>query len=191
MLTIVAFPRLYNHHKVFLYVAAIGLAWVAHRGSRWHVSLMAAMTALASLLRHDHGIYIVVMMVCFLGLREWGGAQLWRRLGPYAGVTFGLLLPCLIFVQTTTGLVLYAAGSGSQSQTTTLVLESLQIARAPFKIDRSAPLWVVAPPEERRDNARWAEGATDPRRTGQIRPLVDTANPAIFGVPRRELSSTS
>ena len=31
----------------------------------------------------------------------------------------------------------------------------------------------------------------DPRRTGQIRPLVDTANPAIFGVPRRGLSSTS
>ena len=30
-----------------------------------------------------------------------------------------------------------------------------------------------------------------PRWTGQIRPLVDTANPAISGVPRRELSSTS
>ena len=78
VLTIVAFPRLYNHHKVFLYVAAIGLAWVyAHRGSRWHVSLMAA---LAFLLRHDHGVYIAVMMVCFLGLREWGGTQLWRPL---------------------------------------------------------------------------------------------------------------
>ena len=30
-----------------------------------------------------------------------------------------------------------------------------------------------------------------PRRTGQIRPLVDTAKPAISGDPRRELSSTS
>ena len=30
-----------------------------------------------------------------------------------------------------------------------------------------------------------------PRRTGQIRPLVDTANPAISGVPRRELSFAS
>ena len=30
-----------------------------------------------------------------------------------------------------------------------------------------------------------------PRWTGQIRPLVGTANPAISGVPRRELSSTS
>ncbi len=31
----------------------------------------------------------------------------------------------------------------------------------------------------------------DPRWTGQIRPFVDTANPAISGVPRRHLSSTS
>ena len=68
-----AFPRLYSYPKVFLYVAAIGLAWVyAHRGSRWHMSLMAALTALAFLLRHDHGVYIAVMLVCFLGLREWG-----------------------------------------------------------------------------------------------------------------------
>ena len=30
-----------------------------------------------------------------------------------------------------------------------------------------------------------------PQWTGQIRPFMDTANPAISGVPRRELSSTS
>ena len=30
-----------------------------------------------------------------------------------------------------------------------------------------------------------------PRWTGQIRPLVDTAKPAISGVPRRHVSSTS
>ena len=31
-------------------------------------------------------------------------------------------------------------------------------------------------------------GFEEPRRTGQIRPLVDTANPAISGVPRREFA---
>ena len=36
------------------------------------------------------------------------------------------------------------------------------------------------------DGVRW-----NPRWTGQIRPFVDTANPAISGVPRRHLSSTS
>ena len=104
LLMVVANPRLYSYPKVFLYVSAIGLVWLyARRGSRLHVCLMAALTALAFLLRHDHGVYIAGMMVCFLGLRDWGGALLWRRLGLYTGVTVGLLLPFLIFVQVTTG----------------------------------------------------------------------------------------
>ena len=113
LLTVLAYPRLYSYPKVFLYVAAIGLVWLyARRGNRLHVSLMAGLTAFAFLLRHDHGVYIAVMMVCFLGLREWGAAQMWRRLGLYAVVAGGLLLPFLVFVQMTTGLVPYAVGSG-------------------------------------------------------------------------------
>ena len=116
LLTVLAFPRLYNYPKVFLYVSAIGLVWLyTHRGSRLHVSLMAALTAVAFLLRHDHGVYIAGMMVCFLGLREWGGAQLWRRLALYAGVTAGLVLPYLVFVQMTTGLVSFVGGSRQQA----------------------------------------------------------------------------
>ena len=50
----------------------------------------------------------------------------------------------------------------------------------------------VSPSTWRYDLTASSEGRLRaPRRTGQIRPLVDTANPAIFGVPRRELSSTS
>ena len=117
LLMLFAFPRLYSYPKVFLYVAAIGLAWLyAHRGSRLHVCLMAALTALAFLLRHDHGVYIAVMMVCFLGLHEWGSARLWRRLGLYAGVAAGLVMPFLVFVQATTGLVSYVVGSRAQTQ---------------------------------------------------------------------------
>ena len=94
LLMLFAFPRLYSYPKIFLYVAAIGLAWLyARRGTRLHVCLMAALTTLAFLLRHDHGLYIGIMMVCFLGLHEWGGAQLWRRVGLYAGVTAGLVTP--------------------------------------------------------------------------------------------------
>ena len=94
---------------------------------------MAALTALAFLLRHDHGVYIAVMMVCFLGLRDWGGAQLWRRLGLYAGVSVGLVLPYLVFIQTTTGLLSYVVGTGSEAQTTTLIQASLQITPAAFQ----------------------------------------------------------
>ena len=159
LLTVVAYPRLYSYPKVFLYVSAIGLALLyTRRGSRLHVSLMAALTALAFLLRHDHGVYIAGMLVCFLGLREWGGAQLWRRLGLYAGVTAGLLLPFFVFVQMATGLVSYAVGSGPQANTIGSSLSSFLSFPVPFEIDRSVPLWVVAPaigPV----NVRWAAGA--------------------------------
>ena len=123
LLTVLAYPRLYSYPKVFLYVAAIGLVWLyARRGDRLHVILMAALTALAFLLRHDHGVYIAIMMVCFLVLREWGAAQMWRRLGLYSVVTGSLLLPFLVFVQTTTGLVSYAVGAGPLAQTVAVTL---------------------------------------------------------------------
>ena len=164
LLTVLANPRLYSYPKVFLYVSAIGLVTLyARRGSRLHVSLMAALTALAFLLRHDHGVYIAFMMVCFLGLREWGGALLWRRLGLYTSVTVGLLLPFLVFVQTTTGLVSYAAGSGPQANTIASSLKAFLSVPAPFKFDQSAPLWVVNPPIGP-VRVRWAETADDTAR---------------------------
>ena len=169
LLTVLAYPRLYNYPKVFLYVSAIALVWLyARRGSRLQVSLMAALTAVAFLLRHDHGVYIAVMIVCFLGLREWGGAQLWRRLGQYASVTAVLLLPYAVFVQTTTGLVSFVGGSGPQARGLSSSLSSFLIAPPPVKIDLSAPLWVVAPAG--RVNVRWAAEADDAaRREREVR----------------------
>ena len=170
LLMLFAFPRLYSYPKVFLYVAAIGLAWLyAHRGSRLHVCLMAALTALAFLLRHDHGVYIAVMMVCFLGLHEWGSARLWRRLGLYAGVAAGLVMPFLVFVQATTGLVSYVVGSRAQTQSIASSWSTILIPPVPFKIDRSAPRWVFAPASGAVE-VQWAEGTGDAsRRDREVR----------------------
>ena len=165
LLTIVAYPQLHTYPKVFLYVSAIGLVWLyARRGSRLQVILMAALTALAFLLRHDHGVYIAVMMVCFLGLCEWGSARLWRRLGQYAGVTVGLLLPFVVFVQMTSGLVTYIGGSGPQARTVASFLPSFLSDPVTFEFDRSAPLLVIEPAPERRVNVRWAAGIDDAAR---------------------------
>ena len=161
LLTVISFPRLYSYPKVFLYVSAIGLAWFyARRGSRVNLVLMAALTALAFLLRHDHGVCIAVMLVCFLGLREWGGALLWRRLGLYAGITAGLLLPFLVFVQTTKGLVSYFVGSLPQAQTIASSISPILIDPVPVSIDPAAPLVLVEPPIGP-VNVRWAEGTDD------------------------------
>ena len=170
LLTVLAYPRLYSYPKVFLYVSAIGLVWLYARcGSRVQVISMAVLTAVAFLLRHDHGVFIAVMIVCFLGLREWGGVLLWRRLGLYAGATFGLLLPFLVFVQMTTGLVSYAVGSGPQANTIASSLSSLLLHPVPFEIDRAVPLLVVDPPIGP-VNVRWAEGTNDTaRRDREVR----------------------
>ena len=58
-----------------------------------------------------------------------------------------------------------------------------------LKDEVEAVAWFRRAAEQGDAAAQFALGV--PRRTGQIRPLVDTANPAIFGVPRRGLSSTS
>ncbi len=170
LLTVLAYPRLYSYPKVFLYVSAIGLVWLyARRGSRVQVISMAVLTAVAFLLRHDHGVFIAVMMACFLGLREWGGVLLWRRLGLYAGATFSLLLPFLVFVQMTTGLVSYAVGSGPQANTIASSPSSLLLRPVPFEIDRAVPLLVVDPPIGP-VNVRWAEGTNDAsRRDREVR----------------------
>ena len=161
LLTVISFPRLYSYPKVFLYVSAIGLAWLyARRGSRMTVGLMAALTAAAFLLRYDHGVFIAFMLVCFLSLSEWGGAQCRRRLGLYAGVTAGLLLPFAVFVQATTGLVSYVGGSLPQAQMIASSMSPAVSDPVTVSIDLAAPLVVTEPPIGP-VNVRWAEGTDD------------------------------
>ncbi len=165
-MTALSFPRLYAYPKVFLYVFAIALVLLyARRGTRLNVTLLAVLTAMAFLLRHDHGVYIAIMTVCFLGLTHWGSDRLWRRMGLYTGLTVVLLVPFAIFVQTTTGLVPYVTGA----QTRNIAASSL-IAAVDVDIDWSAPLWVVEPPAEARVTVRWSdESNTAERRARETR----------------------
>src|SRR5262249_17990069 len=61
---VIAFPRLYNYPKVFLYAAAVWLAWwYAWHPTRWRIVLLAAFTALSFLFRYDHGAYIAIYVL--------------------------------------------------------------------------------------------------------------------------------
>ncbi len=165
-MTALSFPRLYAYPKVFLYVFAIALVLLyARRGTRLNVTLLAVLTAMAFLLRHDHGVYIAIMTVCFLGLTHWGSDRLWRRMGLYTGLTVVLLVPFAIFVQTTTGLVPYVTGAQTRN-----IAASPLIAAVDVDIDWSAPLWVVEPPAEARVTVRWSdESNTAERRARETR----------------------
>jgi len=112
-LEVMSFPRLYNYPKVFLYAAAVWLAWwYAERPARARIPVLAAFTVLAFLFRYDHGLYVGVMTVVLLALlhakrpREWLTTS-----GAYAGLCCLLLLPFAVYVQWAYGLQRYVTAS--------------------------------------------------------------------------------
>ncbi|MEQ1758426.1 MAG: hypothetical protein ABL986_08925 [Vicinamibacterales bacterium] len=123
---VVAFPRLYNYPKVFLYVGAIWLAWwyahgdadsTAGRPSLRRIVVLSAWSVLAFLFRYDHGAYVGGLMLVLLTLVHAGRARQWRRaMAIYAGVCGLLLLPFLLYVQWADGLFHYLVASGAAAR---------------------------------------------------------------------------
>jgi hypothetical protein len=161
-LAILSTPRLYGYPKVFFYVLAIVGAWsYAQRPGNRSIVLLAVVTAVAFLFRHDHGVYIGLAVLALFGLLHWDQP----RQGLTALVRFGiitvvLLSPFLFFVQMTTGLFRYVGGIAPQVDRVT----SVQFNSLPVAIDRSAPLLTISPPADRRVNVRWADGIEDDAR---------------------------
>ena len=177
-IAVVTFPRLYSYPKVFLFVLALTCAWryaslsaetPSRRSlvrSRSWLMVMAVVTAMAFLFRHDHGLYIGVAMTVFLGvlhskgrnratLRRWA-----RATGTYVGVTVLLLLPFFVFIQSEAGIWTYVTGSTPQQQAIT----TLRLNAIPWRVDWSAPLFDVNPRTERRIYVRWSQDADEETR---------------------------
>lgn len=151
----VAAPRLYGYPKAFFYALAIVLAWrYAQRPGVRTVATLAAVTALAFLFRHDHGVYIALAAIPLVLVRQWGD---WRAagadLGRYAAIGLLLVSPFLVFVQTTTGLTRYVTGISPQVDR----VSSVQFNRLPIHVDTSQPLLEWTPAPERRIKVRWDE----------------------------------
>lgn len=110
LLEILIFPRTYSYPKILAYAAG---AWVmialAARPSRRRVLLMAALIAVAFLLRHDHGLYIGVASAACVALasRTEGWRVAARRIAILAAATSVLLLPWAVFVSLNGGLGAY------------------------------------------------------------------------------------
>lgn len=152
-LAILSTPRLYGYPKVFFYVLAIVGAWhYTRRPQTRSLVVLAVITAIAFLFRHDHGVYIGIAVTTLLAVFHW---QEPRRalegLLRYGAVTILLLLPFLIFVQAEVGLFRYFGGVSPQVDRVT----SVQFNALPISIDRSAPLLVVTAPVDLRINVRW------------------------------------
>jgi hypothetical protein len=186
LMAIATFPRLYGYPKVFLFVLAIACAWrYAERRTTLNLCLMALLTAVAFLFRHDHGVYIGIALTVFLLLLGPAPGQLtgderrgWRlpvAAGTYVGVTALLLLPFFVFIQSVVGIPRYVGGVGPQAQS----ISTFRLNMLPLRIDWSAPLVDVNPRSEPRIYVRWRADATDDtrhdreRRYGLSRPVAD------------------
>ena len=101
VLEILIFPRTYSYPKILAYAAgAWAMIALAAKPSLRRVVLMAAVTAVAFLLRHDHGLYIGIASAACLALasRTDGWRVATRRVAMLTGSTAMLLLPWILFI---------------------------------------------------------------------------------------------
>ena len=172
--SVIAMPRLYNYPKVFLYVAAIWLAWwYAHRPERKRIRALAALAALAFLFRYDHGAYIAGLMVVLLTLVHMDRPRQWlTSVASFAGLFCVFLIPFGIYVQWATGLPRYT--EASRSSLRNISRDARRSLGVRFTFDNSLPT-AVEPDHDlfeeprapqvngllTRDNARsWFTGVT-------------------------------
>ena len=102
-------PRFYNYPKVIVYALAIPLLWrFADRPTRGVRLALSALTAVAFLFRHDHGIFVAIAFATLLLLLT---DLPWRvRVGHLLGYTLTTVLilsPYLLFVEVNGGIVSY------------------------------------------------------------------------------------
>jgi hypothetical protein len=109
LLQILLAPRFYNYPKILVYAAAVPAIWAWIDRPTWRrLALIALITAIGFLFRHDHGAFVgIAMAVALVGAT----ALPWhRRLSHavvYAGLVGALLAPYLLFIQTHGGVGAY------------------------------------------------------------------------------------
>jgi hypothetical protein len=99
-------PRLYNYPKIVVYAVAIATiwAWASSPGAR-RTWLVAGVTAVAFLARHDHGVYVAVAFgALLLGIGELTWRQRMRHGAAYGLATLLLLAPYLVYLQVNGGI---------------------------------------------------------------------------------------
>ena len=110
LIEILIFPRAYSYPKVLMYAAgAWALLALAADPSRRRIVLMAATSAIAFLFRHDHGLFLGIAAATCIALasRTDGWRMAGTRIAVLTGVTAVFLLPWIVFVMVSGGLLPY------------------------------------------------------------------------------------
>jgi hypothetical protein len=127
LLQVLVSPRLYSHPKIMIYSVFLAIAWwYLDRPGRGRLALVALWTAVAFLIRHDHGVYVGLGAAALIAIAHWpgGATHVIRRGVEYGVMTLVWLTPYLGYVQYQQGLVAYfrtgLAISGSEANRTRL-----------------------------------------------------------------------
>lgn len=113
LLAIAMEPRLYSYQKILMLTAgAVAIRWAMLQPSAARLGAAAVTTAVATLFRHDGGVYVGTGMIAALVARD---AVAWpvvaRRVGLYTGLTALCLLPSAIWVQVYEGIPSYVTNN--------------------------------------------------------------------------------
>ncbi|HEY1303470.1 MAG TPA: hypothetical protein VGF24_07985 [Vicinamibacterales bacterium] len=108
LLEILASPRSYSYPKMLLYgLAGCAIVAVTAHATRARLLLAAGLTAVAFLMRHDHGLFIGAASAAAILLSAPGVTESVKRLSLYAVGVAALLAPWAVWVQYYQGLVPY------------------------------------------------------------------------------------
>ena len=111
-------PRLYNYPKVLVYAVAIPVIWRFMDRPTWRRRLgIAVVTAIAFLLRHDHGAFVGVTTL--LAIAMLSGESVRARMRHaliYGLLVVALLSPYLVYLQVHGGVVTHAVSANSWAQ---------------------------------------------------------------------------
>ncbi len=108
LLQILASPRSYSYPKMLLYgIAGCMIVAVVTSATRARLLGAGALTAVAFLMRHDHGLFIGVACAAAIAMSAPGITEALRRCTVFGAAVIVLLAPWAIWVQSYQGLVPY------------------------------------------------------------------------------------
>jgi len=155
LLQVAMYPRSYGYPKILVYAVAMTVGWWAiERLTTRRLAALAAATAFAYYLRHDHGVYVATGSLALLvvHLRAQGIRHLTRTLAQYGLLVFAFVLPHLVYVQWSEGIGHYLRVARDFSVEEA---RQMRLGLPAFRIDTEQRLWG---PEPVQFNIRWTPG---------------------------------